>query len=176
MLRCNYRAKLMPSLYVNYLLNFKMFSGTLKVHTQVDANGKMICVAWCVVTTAEEWKKAIEALRVWLIADRSGSPNIFHLSALVHQASSWDCCQMSPFINILQKNKCRPLPLRWIMNQGWRISVVTNTWMGVWQLQQLQFNPLSAHWNIPNCHNLNSITTDNNEVMSSITAKDTTHS
>lgn len=109
---------------------------------------------------------------LWLIADRSESPNI----ALVHQASSWDCCQMSPFINILQKNKCRPLPLRWIMNQGWRISVVTHTWMGVWQLQQLQFNPLSAHWNIPNCHNLNSITTDNDEVMSSITAKDTTHS
>ena len=30
-------------------------------------------------------------------------PNIFHLSVSLHQASSWDCCQMSPFINIWWK-------------------------------------------------------------------------
>lgn len=78
--------------------------------------------------------------------------NIFHLSVSLHQASSWDCCQMSLFINILWKMQA--FTRWWIMNQDWRINVVTNTWMSVWELLQLQINLLSEQENILNGPNI----------------------
>lgn len=97
-------------------------------------------------------KKPIEALCVWLIADwlYSSISSIWVCHYIRHPAGIVVKCLHSS----MSCEKCRLLPPWWIMNQGWRISVVTNARMGVWQ-QRLQFNLLSAHGNILNRQNLN---------------------
>ncbi len=100
-------------------------------------------------------KKPIKALCVWLMEIDCRAENLPSECHYIRHPAEIVIQRLHLSISL---EKCRILPLWWITNHGWCISVVTNTWTGFWQLQQLQqrlFNLLSAHGNIFNCHSLN---------------------